>query len=144
MKATIKKLTVALAAVLMTTAIWAANTWWVACEDPNASDEANLGTEEVPFKTIQAAIDNTNCKAGDTINVKRGVYATGSKTASSRKWRVVMNKALSIIAVEGPEKTVIKGEGDWAADPSYGCGPNSVGGIYVSNTSATRIPRALP
>lgn len=139
MKATIKKLTVALAAVLMTTAIWAANTWWVACEDPNASDEANLGTEEVPFKTIQAAIDNANCKAGDTINVKRGVYATGSKTASSRKWRVVMDKALSIIAVEGPEKTVIKGEGDWAADPSYGCGPNSVGGIYVSNTSVTRI-----
>lgn len=138
MKATIKKLTVALAAVLMTTAIWAANTWWVACEDPNASDD-NPGTEERPFMSIQAAIDNANCKAGDTINVKRGVYATGSKTASSRKWRVVMNKALSIIAVEGPEKTVIKGEGDWAADPSYGCGPNSVGGIYVSNTSATRI-----
>ena len=138
MKATIKKLTVALAAVLMTTAIWAANTWWVACEDPNASDD-NPGTEERPFMSIQAAIDNANCKAGDTINVKRGVYATGSKTASSRKWRVVMNKALSIVAVEGPEKTVIKGEGDWAADPSYGCGPNSVGGIYVSNTSATRI-----
>ena len=66
----------ALVFALLSCGALAANTWYVAKDDPNASD-GNAGSEAAPFRTIQAALDNPNCVAGDTIMVKPGVYDEG-------------------------------------------------------------------
>ena len=76
MKKTVMAL-VALAAAVAS----AANTWWVAKEDPNASD-SNPGTEALPFRTINAAANNPDIAANDTINVKPGVYDEGGQVAA--------------------------------------------------------------
>ena len=81
--------------------VFAANTWWVAKEYPNASD-ANAGTEEAPFRTIQAALDNPDFVAGDTVNVKRGVYDEGESIseASAISNRVLITKAVHLVGVD--------------------------------------------
>ena len=68
--------------------VFAANTCWVAKEDPNASD-ANVGTEAAPFRTIQAALDNPNFVAGDTINVTMRFDPQG-KTGEFRETGIVV------------------------------------------------------
>lgn len=72
-----KKWTIMAAVVgTLATCASAANTWYVAKDDPNAAD-TNAGTVAAPFRTIQAALDNPNCVAGDTILVKPGIYDEG-------------------------------------------------------------------
>ena len=72
-----KKWTIMAAVVgTLATCASAANTWYVAKDDPNAAD-TNAGTVAAPFRTIQAALDNPNCVAGDTILVKPGFYDEG-------------------------------------------------------------------
>ena len=95
------RLAVLAAAGLCGASAFAANTWWVAKEDPNASD-ANAGTEAAPFRTIQAALDNPNFVAGDTVSVKRGVYDEGESIseASVISNRVLITKAAANITTK--------------------------------------------
>jgi len=60
----------------------------------------NLNTGE-NFSTIQAAIDDSDTKDGDTIVVDPGNYTEN----------VVVTKSLKIVSAEGPEKTVVKAAG---------------------------------
>ena len=82
-----KKLLIVALVVLGGVAAFAAepNTWWVAKEDANASDElvTGRGTESLPFRTIQAALDNPDFVAGDTVLVKPGDYDDGKYVADS-------------------------------------------------------------
>ena len=60
------------AAALSTTA-FATNTWYVAKEDPNAANtlDEGRGSEALPFRTIQAALDNPAFVAHDR-RLRRG------------------------------------------------------------------------
>ncbi|MBQ3289924.1 MAG: hypothetical protein IJH50_10975 [Kiritimatiellae bacterium] len=99
-----------------------ANTWWV---DDDWYDQGGDGTEARPFGTIQTALDNPSFVAGDTVNVKAGVYNRGATQNTSYGGtisnRVVITKKVHIKAVEGREKTFIVG----AASP--GSGSNGLG-----------------
>ena len=53
--------------MLLGASIYAA-TYYVDRDNPNASDAANVGTEAVPFVSIQAAVDKA--AAGDVVKVK--------------------------------------------------------------------------
>ena len=110
----------------------AANTWWVAKEDPNASD-ANAGTEAAPFRTIQAALDNPNFAAGDTVNVKRGYYDEGAAflTESGVSNRVTILKKAFLVGVEGAALTHIVGARSPGSTANYGRGPYATRCVYV-------------
>ena len=116
----------------------AANTWWVAKEDPNASD-ANVGTEEAPFRTIQAALDNPNFVAGDTVNVKRGYYDEGASIsdASVISNRVLITKACHLIGVEGAAVTHIVGARSPGSTASGGRGDYATRCIFVDSAART-------
>ena len=103
----------------------AANTWYVAKDDPNASD-ANVGSEAAPFRTIQAALDNPNCVAGDTILVKPGFYDEGGwvdDNGYTNRVSITRN-GLVIKSTDGAAATHIVG----AKDPSgtRGIGPAAI------------------
>ena len=115
--------------------------WYVAKEDPNASDApvAGRGTEALPFRTIQAALDNEAFDAGDTVYVKRGDYDEGMKV-SSGSWpmtnRVWITKTVHLIAKDGKDVTRILGFS--SSDPAAtadGLGPDSVRCVGVASAA---------
>ncbi len=66
-----KKIFLLFCLLIPTTCFVYATNYYVAQNDPNASD-SNPGTELLPFYTIQAAADQA--QAGDVIYVKAGIY----------------------------------------------------------------------
>ncbi|MCX7872790.1 MAG: hypothetical protein N2487_05845, partial [Verrucomicrobiae bacterium] len=76
------------------------------------------------FRTIQQAIDTA--ATGDTVLVTNGVYETGGRTASigSSLNRVVIEKKITVQSVNGPEATIIKGQGP--------IGSSAVRCVYIS------------
>ena len=128
----------ALAFGLCVSSAFAANTWWVAKEDPNASD-ANAGTEAAPFRTIQAALDNPSFAAGDTVKVKRGVYDEGASIsdATAVSNRVLITKACHLVGVEGAEVTHIVGARSPGSTVSGGRGHYATRCIFVGSAART-------
>lgn len=111
------------------------DTWWVNAKnyieglttpEEYAAQGFDGTTPEKGFGTIQIGIDKSS--AGDTINVKEGVYDKGYKTQWSNKTRVVIDKAVTIVGVDGREKTFVVGYQTYGetGDAGNGCGPNAV------------------
>ena len=79
---------------------------------------------------IQDAVDASS--DGDLILVTSGVYATGGEVFyGALTNRVVINKAVTIQSVNGPEATIIQGYQDPAAN--YLGSSNSVRCLYATN-----------
>ncbi len=112
-------------AVLAAFAATAANTWYVDDDNYNATwvdDSASYiaagydgTTPEKAFGTIQAAIDASTTKSGDTILVCPGTYDKGGKMANYTSsdagyCRVWTTKSLTIQSTEGAAKTHIVGK----------------------------------
>lgn len=124
---------------LLNLSVFGAGPWYVAKEDPNASDD-NPGTEALPFRTIQAALDNKDFVAGDAVYVKRGDYNEGEKIDSDRFQmtnRVWITKTVHLIAKDGKDVTRILGFS--SSDPTAtadGLGPDSIRCVGVAATAA--------
>lgn len=118
-------------------AVCAANgPWYVDKNDPNASD-SNPGTEALPFKTIQGAMDNSARGWGDFVYVKPGYYDEGGAFAGGITNRVYSNKRVNLVATGGASRTFIVGAGDWAHDPVNGLGPAAVRCFMSEDTTET-------
>ena len=124
----VRLILMAFAAAVSASAL-ATNTWYVAKEDANAADTPaeGRGSEALPFRTIQAALDNSAFEAGDIVLVKRGDYDEGERwiggttIAYSRTNRVYIAKTVHLKAVDGPEVTRIVGKfGTGNAGTGYG------------------------
>ena len=125
----------AIVGVFTASAALAAGPWYVAKEDPNAADTLvdGRGTEVLPFRTIQAALDNPAFEAGDTVYVKPGVYDEGMKEDTlkySMTNRVYIAKAVHLKAVGKKADTVIAGHIS-PLDERDGCGPDSIRCVFI-------------
>ena len=103
--------------VVLSTTAFATNTWYVAKEDPLAANtlDEGRGSEALPFRTIQAALDNPAFEAHDIVLVKRGDYDEGEHCLSGDYHmtnRVYISKAVHLKAVDGRDVTRIVGK--WA------------------------------
>lgn len=128
---------------------WAANTWYVddGNYNVNYSDAAAYidagydGTEpEKAFGTIQAAIDNPDCKNGDTIKVLPGIYDQGCHEEFDKngnvltRSRVYIDKRVNIIATGSKDETHIVGRFcpvEEGGNATYATGPTAVRCIRV-------------
>lgn len=122
---------------LLNLSVFGAGPWYVAKEDPNASDD-NPGTEALPFRTIQAALDNKDFVAGDTVYVKRGVYDEGEKVDSGTYKmtnRVYIAKKVYLKALDGKEVTHVVGRHSNANPEGYG--PDAIRCVSVNGASGT-------
>ena len=119
------------ASLSITVAAHAANVWYV--------DAGNYGkpgldgtTPEKAFGTIQDAVDNSSCGAGDTVWVAPGVYDKGGKLEGDvRLTRVIVGKAITIRATSSdPSQTVIAGQ--WDPEATDGIGNGAVRCVSAS------------
>ena len=118
---------------------------WV---DDDAVAAGADGSEEKPFRTIQAAMDyiSANNPSGNIlVKVMPGHYNEGSRDFNGHGNRVVLpDRAMLIKAVDGPENTVIYGKADESTldDDAYpGCGSGAM--RCVSVESSTGSNRAM-
>ena len=137
------RLAFAVMAAAVSTAAFATNTWYVAKEEVNAADtlDEGRGSEALPFRTIQAALDNPAFEAGDIVLVKRGDYDEGGAIPSGsyqRTNRVYIAKTVHLKAVEGRDVTRIVGK--WGTTyPSYGGGADAIRCVQVSSGAAGTV-----
>ncbi len=115
------------------------NTWWVAKEDPNAANtlDEGRGSEALPFRTIQAALDNPDFRAGDIVLVKRGDYDEGEYRPSgdySMTNRVYISKTVHLKAVDGRDVTRIVGK--WGTNGASDSSADGIRCIYVATAAA--------
>ena len=110
-------------------AVFAADDIYVARENENASDEPceGRGTQALPYRTIQAAVDAAG--VGATVWVGRGVYADEPTASDGVMTRVVIGKSLKLESLEGRAVTHIVGA---RAATETGVGAGAVRGIRVT------------
>ena len=112
-----KRITIGTIAVFAAATVFAAGPWYVDVNHPNAADTKieGRGTEALPFKTIQAALDNSSFESGDTVYVKPGIYKDGGKediSTAPMMNRVYITKSVHLKSTGGREKTFILGRHD--------------------------------
>ena len=139
------------AAAVLSAALCAAepNTWYV--DDDNYNESYADGaayiaagfdgtTTNKAFGTIQAAINASTTKAGDTIKVMPGTYDKGYYTESwssgsiNVRNRLYINKKLNIEAYGSKDETHIVGRWcptDEGGDPTFHTGPTAVRCVRV-------------
>ena len=122
---------------------------YVAVNDPNAGDTPveGRGMEELPYKTLQAAMQHDGGLAsGTTVWVKPGTYAEGGAEADNNSNRVVVAAGVIVRATGTAEETIIQG----ASDPDTlntineqkhelkGIGPKAVRCAYLNTGAVLR------
>ena len=117
----------------------ATNTWYVAKEDPAAADTAieGRGSEALPFRTIQAALDNAAFEAGDIVLVKHGDYDEGEFCLGgtyNMTNRVYISKTVHLKAVDGRDVTRIVGK--WGKNGTSNSSTDGIRCIYVAAAAA--------
>lgn len=133
---------------LLNLSVFGAGPWYVAKEDPNAADTLveGRGTEALPFRTIQAALDNKDFEAGDTVYVKRGVYDEKMKVSTFSNYnmtnRVYVTKAVNLIAVDAKDETVIKGYLS-PGDEADGMGKDSVRCMCFADSASGSVVKGF-
>ena len=97
-------------------AVWSCVAVWPGAEAATRYVWTNSPSPSAPYDAwsnaahdIQTAIDAAS--SGDLVLVTNGVYASGGKAAVGGTNRVVLDKALTVRSVNGPELTVIAGNG---------------------------------
>jgi len=127
------------AAMFFAPAAFATNTWYVAKEDPAAANtlDEGRGSEALPFRTIQAALDNPAFEAGDIVLVKRGDYDEGEYFVNgsyNMTNRVYISKTVHLKAVDGRDVTRIVGK--WGKNGASDSSPDGIRCIYVAAAAA--------
>lgn len=71
------------------------------------SDETGDGSRDAPYATIQKGVDAAN--VDDVVKVMAGVYDAGYRENGSHRSRVVIDKRLTLVGVDGAEATHVVG-----------------------------------
>lgn len=78
---------------------------WVSASLGN--DENGDGSRDAPYATIQKGVDTAN--TDDVVKIMAGVYDTGYRENGSHRSRVVIDKRLTLVGVDGMDVTHIVG-----------------------------------
>ena len=112
--------------------------WFVATNGSDAAAGTNWATAKL---TIQSAIDAA--VSNDTVWVSNGVYATGGRVVVGT-WsnRVAIDKPITVRSVNGPEATIIAGNGRRCAYVTNGA---VLSGFTLTNgvTGNSGVPHSL-
>jgi alpha-tubulin suppressor-like RCC1 family protein len=105
------------------------------------SPESPYLTWDTAANTIQAAVDAAS--PGDVVLVTNGVYDTGARTAAEGALpnRVVVTGAITVRSVNGPQATVIRGEGLLGSSEAVRCAYLANGAVlsgFTLTDGATR------
>ena len=117
---------------------------YVAVNDPHAGDTAveGRGTEDLPYKTLQAAMEHGGGLAsGTTVWVKPGTYAEGGAFGNYSSNRVVVPAGVIVRATGTAEETIIKGklDPDTKNDTTMkGIGPKALRCVALESGSVLR------
>ena len=90
------------------------------------------GSEENPFNTIQAGVDNV--AVGGTVKIMAGTYDNGEQVYNGHANRVVISKKVILDGVGGKDGTHIVGKLSTAT--AAGFGNDTIRCIRVSSTAA--------
>lgn len=96
--------------------------------DPSADAAVADGSEERPYRTIQAAVDASSTMG--LVRAAAGDYREGGAVAGGVSNRVAIAKALRIVGA-GAERSFIWGSRDPSAETANGCGTNAVRCVYA-------------
>lgn len=125
--------------VMTNTAVSTSDILW--CK-PDADASIADGSEEKPYRTIQAAVDKRASATRCIIKCMPGVYREGGaeKFGASNRVAFAVTRSYLLRGVEGAAQTVIEGAAD--PDPTYpenhpGCGPRAMRCICFHNLVTT-------
>ena len=107
---------------------WYADDGAVVWASPDGDDDdarANNGSEEHPYRTLQAAVDSFDGKVTrPLVYAKKGEYDEGETFGEYATNRLYLTRNVRIVAVDGPDDTAIVGH--WGElDPNH-CGADAI------------------
>ena len=109
--------------------------WFVAT---NGSDAAAGTSWATAKQTPQAAVNAAG--SGDTVWVSNGVYATGGRWAAYFNTRVVIDRSVTVQSINGPEVTIISGDGI-STRGAYVADGAVLSGFTINNGRAYEFPQ---
>ena len=115
------------------------NHWYVDAENGNdrwngqASFSGVVQTDDVgPKKTFSKLFADCQIGSGDVVHAAAGTYSNLTMTADTGvkgEYRVVVPAGVTVVADEGPDKTIIMGkaaDGVSLTESPFGCGEGAV------------------
>lgn len=126
--------------------------WYV---NPKGSDANNGMAPSLAKKTLQAAMENAALAMGDTVHAAAGVYDKGEMwgkfvetaylkesdlTVSNLPSRVIVPIGVTLLADEGPEKTIIVGRAATDASAPMGLGTGAMRCVLLNSGADAQRP----
>jgi len=111
--------------------------WYVNVATGN--DENDGTTSATAFKTLAGAMANERVISNDVIHVAAGVYSTGTMSADSKNYRVVVPAGATLLGA-GADVTTIEGAEDYVngTEAGYYCGAGAVSCVRLYAGSMVR------
>ena len=98
---------------------------WASPDGDDDDARANGGSEEHPYRTLQAAVDSFGEKVTrPVVFAKKGEYAEGETFGEYATNRLYLTRNVRIVAVDGPNETSIVGR--WGTLGTDHCGEDAI------------------
>ena len=142
--------TVSLVTGLVGFAAFAGNHWYVDAVNGDDRWDGKVAFSAVdqnanagPKKTFANLFADCQIQSDDVVHAAAGTYSNLTMTATSGikgEYRLIVPAGVTVVADEGPEKTIIRGDsatGVSLSESPFGCGESAVRCVQLKGTGAT-------